>query len=103
MSKPIAVIAFRLPDALRARAEEVCEPRFVPAGAPRAELLAAVADAEGLLVVNNVSIDGELLAAAPKLRVVSGYGVGYDCVDVPAVRSETDLPSTTAFRVGRVR
>ncbi|MCL6592358.1 MAG: D-glycerate dehydrogenase [Alicyclobacillus sp.] len=49
---------------------------------PRAELLAHVADAAGLLCYGRVKVDKELLAAAPHLRVVSNIAVGYDNLDV---------------------
>ncbi|GHH63610.1 D-glycerate dehydrogenase [Streptosporangium violaceochromogenes] len=55
--------------------------RFAP---PRAELLARAADCRGLLSMITDRVDGELLAAAPELRVVSNYAVGYDNIDVEA-------------------
>lgn len=50
----------------------------------RAELLAAVADVEGLLSVVTDRVDGELMDAAPHLKVISNHAVGYDNVDVDA-------------------
>ncbi len=52
--------------------------------APREELLRAVADAEGVLATLTDTIDAELIAAAPKLRVISNYAVGVDNIDVEA-------------------
>src|SRR5713101_6796391 len=54
------------------------------AGAPREKLLAAIKDAEALLVRSATKVDRELLEAAPKLSVVGRAGVGVDNVDVPA-------------------
>ncbi|MFL5311294.1 MAG: 2-hydroxyacid dehydrogenase [Myxococcales bacterium] len=51
---------------------------------PRAELLARVARADGLLALLTERVDAELLAAAPSLRVVANHAVGVDNVDVPA-------------------
>lgn len=52
---------------------------------PRELLLEYLQDAEGLLSVNHgIKVDEELLIAAPKLRVVSQSGVGYDNIDVAA-------------------
>ena len=53
---------------------------------PRERLLEWIGDAEGLLSVGvpAVKIDAELLAHAPKLRVVAQSSVGYDNVDVAA-------------------
>lgn len=48
------------------------------------ELRERVADAEGLLSLLTERIDGQLLQAAPRLRVVSNYAVGFDNVDLEA-------------------
>ena len=53
-------------------------------GADRAELLAALADADALLVRSATTVDAEALAAAPRLKVVARAGVGLDNVDVRA-------------------
>jgi glyoxylate reductase len=50
---------------------------------PRNELLACLQDTEGLLAGGHIKVDAELFDAAPKLRVVSNYAVGYDNIDVP--------------------
>lgn len=51
---------------------------------PRDRLLAAVADADGLYAMLTDAIDEQLLAAAPRLRVVSSMAVGVDNVDLAA-------------------
>lgn len=51
---------------------------------PRAALLSAAAQAEGLLTLLSDPIDATLIAAAPQLRVISQYAVGYDNIDVAA-------------------
>ncbi|MFG3281506.1 phosphoglycerate dehydrogenase [Streptomyces sp. NPDC048111] len=53
-------------------------------GTDRAALLAAVADADALLVRSATRVDAEVFAAAPRLRVVARAGVGLDNVDIPA-------------------
>ena len=53
-------------------------------GRPAAELAAALADADGLLVRSATKVTAELLAAAPKLRIVARAGTGVDNVDVAA-------------------
>lgn len=50
----------------------------------RAKLLARVAAADALIVRNRSRVDRELLAAAPRLRVVGRLGVGLDNIDVLA-------------------
>jgi glyoxylate reductase len=49
-------------------------------------LLAHVANADGLLCLLTDRVDAELLAAAPRLRVISNYAVGCDNVDLAAAR-----------------
>ena len=50
----------------------------------RDELLAGVADADGLLPLLTESVDAELLTAAPRLRAIANYAVGCDNVDLAA-------------------
>ena len=50
----------------------------------RRELMETLADKEGLLCMLFDRIDGEVLDAAPRLRVVSNLGVGLDNIDIEA-------------------
>jgi len=64
----------------------------------RDALLAAVADADALIVRNKTRVDAELLAAARKLRVVGRLGVGLDNIDLAAcaARRIEVIPATGA-------
>ena len=64
----------------------------------RDALLAAVVDAEALIVRNRVRVDAELLAAAARLRVVGRLGVGLDNIDLTAcaARGIDVIPATGA-------
>ncbi len=53
-------------------------------GRPRAELMAALAGAQGLIVRSETRVDRALLAAGPQLAVVARAGVGVDAIDVAA-------------------
>jgi D-3-phosphoglycerate dehydrogenase / 2-oxoglutarate reductase len=53
-------------------------------GRSRAELVAALAGADGLIVRSETRVDRELLAAGPRLTVVARAGVGVDAIDVEA-------------------
>lgn len=53
----------------------------------RARLLAAVADADGLIVRDRTQVDVELLDAAPRLRTVGRLGVGTDNLDLEAMEA----------------
>ncbi len=64
----------------------------------RARLLASLAEADALIVRNRTQVDAELLASAPRLRVVGRLGVGLDNIDVPACeeRAIRVIPATGA-------
>ncbi|MBI3456754.1 MAG: D-glycerate dehydrogenase [Candidatus Rokubacteria bacterium] len=50
----------------------------------REELAGHLKDADGLVCLLTDKIDEDLLAQAPRLRVVANVAVGYDNIDVPA-------------------
>ena len=62
------------------------------------ELGVQVADADALIVRNRTSVDAELIALAPRLRVVGRLGVGLDNIDVKACaeRGIEVIPATGA-------
>jgi len=86
MNRPRIYVTRQIPaaglDLLRAEGEVQVWPSSLPV--PRETLLEAVAEAEGLLTLLSDPIDAALLAAAPRLRVISQYAVGYDNIDVAA-------------------
>ncbi len=53
---------------------------------PRADLLAGVADADGLYCMISGRIDDEVLDAAPNLKVVSIVAAGTDAIDLDACK-----------------
>ena len=69
-------------DRLRAEHDVEIWPGELPP--PREELLAGVADAEGLLSLLSDRVDAELIDAAPKLRAVANYAIGFDNIDLEA-------------------
>lgn len=54
-----------------------------PGQMSRAELLAAVPEADALIIRSASKIDAEVLAAAPRLKIIARAGVGVDNVDIP--------------------
>jgi glyoxylate reductase len=50
----------------------------------RAELIEHTRPAEGLLSMLTDGVDAEVIAAAPELRAISNYAVGYDNIDLTA-------------------
>jgi glyoxylate reductase len=55
-----------------------------PERPPRAEVLKRVADKDALICLLTEKINEELLAAAPKLRIVANVAVGFDNIDLAA-------------------
>ncbi len=81
--RPVVLLAEKLaPSAVALLGGDV-EIRHVD-GTDRPALLAALADADALLVRSATKVDAEALAAAGRLKVVARAGVGLDNVDVPA-------------------
>lgn len=52
----------------------------------KAELLEAVRNAEGLLAMLTDPVDAEVIAAAPDLKVIANYAVGYNNIALDAAR-----------------
>jgi phosphoglycerate dehydrogenase-like enzyme len=80
-AKPKVCILVPLEPELQSRIESACEVAR-PSGFSQEDLYAALADVEGVLLFNALPVDASFLDAAPRLRVVSGFGVGYDNVDL---------------------
>ncbi|MBM7830150.1 D-3-phosphoglycerate dehydrogenase [Agromyces cerinus] len=83
MSKPVVLIAEELSPATVEALGPDFDVRSVD-GTDRPALLAALADADAILVRSATKVDAEAIAAAPKLKVVARAGVGLDNVDIKA-------------------
>ncbi|MCL6517194.1 hydroxyacid dehydrogenase [Alicyclobacillus sp.] len=73
-----------LPEDFRARHRVIYDPALFR---DPARLAAHLAEAEALVVRNRTRVTGELLAAAPRLRLVGRLGVGLDNLDLAACRA----------------
>lgn len=62
---------------------------------PRDVLQREVADADGLLSLLTDPVDAALMDAAPRLKVVSNFAVGYDNIDVPAATARGIVVTNT--------
>lgn len=83
MPKPVVLLAENLSPAT----VEALGPDFdvrQADGTDRPALLAALAEADAVLVRSATHMDAEAIAAAPRLKVIARAGVGLDNVDVPA-------------------
>lgn len=83
--KPKVFVTRNLPGAALNRLHDICEVDiFENETPPPFEILKArVQDKDGLLALLTDRVDGKLFDAAPKLKVVSNYAVGFDNIDVP--------------------
>jgi glyoxylate reductase len=95
--KPRVYLTRPLPQAALDIIAPACDYRAWPQREqpPRADLLAAVGDAVGVLTMISERVDDELLDAAPHCRVVANMAVGYDNVDVPALTRRGVLLTNT--------
>jgi len=96
-TRPKVFLTRRIPqggmDLLRAAAEvDVWEGRLPP---DRASLLQRLSGCSGLLSLLTDTIDAELMDAAPRLKVISNYAVGYDNIDIPAATERGILVTNT--------
>ena len=83
MTKPVVLLAEQLSPATVDALGPDFDVRQVD-GTDRPALLAALADANAILVRSATQVDAEAIAAAPNLKVIARAGVGLDNVDTPA-------------------
>ncbi|HEY3341178.1 MAG TPA: D-glycerate dehydrogenase [Anaerolineae bacterium] len=86
MSKPKVFVTRVIPDRglqriLAATDATVWQDELPP---PRATLLQLAHDCDGLVTLLTDKVDDELFDAAPRVKVVANYAVGFDNIDVPA-------------------
>src|SRR5947209_8508767 len=84
--KPRVFVTRVIPDAGLRRIKEQCDAEVWtdPLPPPYALLRQKAAGCDGLVSLLTDKIDAALLDAAPRLRVVSNYAVGFNNIDVPA-------------------
>ncbi|MBV9440692.1 MAG: D-glycerate dehydrogenase [Candidatus Eremiobacteraeota bacterium] len=80
------VVAAPVPDAALARLRPLAAVVDV-SELPREAWDGELRDAVGLLVSSGTAVDAALLAAAPSLRIIATWSVGYDNIDVAALRA----------------
>ena len=86
MTRPRVYITRRIPDAGLDLIRQACDVILWEGDEPPPyeTLVDHVRDADGLLCLLTDRIDDALMAAAPRLRVISQMAVGYDNIDVAA-------------------
>jgi glyoxylate reductase len=86
MSRPKVFVTRRIPEIGLGRIREACDAEVWPDQLPPTYDLIKrkIADCDGLVSLLTDRIDGELLDAGPRLKVVSNFAVGFNNIDVPA-------------------
>ena len=89
MQRAQALISQRIPQPAVDRLSAVCEVDYNESETPLApaELRARAAGKSALVALLTDTIDAALIAAAPSLRIVANVAVGYDNIDLPALRA----------------
>lgn len=86
MSKPKVFVTRKIPELGLEKIRAACDAEIWPEQLPPSAdvLRTKIANCDGLLSLLTERIDGPLLDAAPKLKVVSNYAVGFNNIDIPA-------------------
>jgi glyoxylate reductase len=86
MSRPKVFVTRRIPEIGLERIRDVCDAEVWPEQLPPPYevIKRKAADCDGLVSLLTDRIDGELLDAGHRLRVVSNFAVGFNNIDVPA-------------------
>src|SRR5262245_16668908 len=84
--KPRGFVSRLIPEAGLARIRQQCEPdvRPAPLRPPYGVVRPKAAGSDGLVSPSADRIDPALMDAAPRLKVISNYAVGFNNVDVKA-------------------
>jgi glyoxylate reductase len=86
MARPKVFVTRRIPEVGLSRIRAACDAEVWPEQLPPPYDLIKrkLADCDGLVSLLTDRVDGELLDAGPRLKVVSNFAVGFNNVDVPA-------------------
>ena len=86
MSRPKILVTRAIPEEAKKLLLEHCDVEQYDkhTAIPRPLLLKKIKDKDGLLCILTEKIDARLLDAAPKLKAVATYSVGFDHIDVKA-------------------
>lgn len=97
-TRPSVLVTRRLPSAVLARLEAVCDIDLhaEPAAISRESLLARVAGKDALVCLLTDPVDAAVLdAAGPRLRIVANVAVGYNNIDLAACRARNVVVTNT--------
>lgn len=97
MPGPLLYLSRRLPDKVMEAISERFTLTSVPQAAPpgRPDLLAGIRNAEFAICTLTEQVDEDILAAAPRLRAIANYAVGYNNIDITAARARGIVVTNT--------
>lgn len=95
--RPRLYLARPLPDPVMVVIREQFSLTVTPADAPpsRSAILDGIRNAQAVICTLNERFDRDLLAAAPALRVIANYAVGYNNIDVEAAKARGIIVTNT--------
>jgi lactate dehydrogenase-like 2-hydroxyacid dehydrogenase len=95
--KPPVLLTRRIPSSVFSRLEAACDVDLHdgPGAIEPKELKRRLAGKQGLICVLTDKIDGDVVDAAPDLRIVANIAVGYDNIDLPAVKARGIVVTNT--------
>ena len=97
MTKPRVLISDKMdPNAARIFEEKGCDVDVITGETPE-QLIARIGDYDGLAIRSSTKVTKEILAAAPRLKVIGRAGIGVDNVDIPAASAQGVVVMNTPF------
>jgi glyoxylate reductase len=98
MTRPRVYVTRRIPQEALDMLDATCYLRLwdeEEIAVPRDVLLSELREADGVLTLLTERVDGELLASAPRLRMVANMAVGFDNIDLAACTARRVMASNT--------
>lgn len=96
--KPKVAVTRKIPDSALDKLRAACEVALWPeedVPVPRRTLEEMVRDADGLYCMLSDTVDEALIAVAPRLKVISNMGAGYNNIDVAAASRRRIMVTNT--------
>lgn len=96
-NRPVLYVSRLLPDPVMTDIRERFTLAMEPAAAPpgRAVLTRGLAQADAAICTLTETIDAEVLAQAPRLRVLANYAVGFNNIDLAAAKARGVIVTNT--------
>src|SRR5687767_10460355 len=96
-TRPRVLLTRRIPSAIHEKLAAAADVDLFdgPLAMPAEELRTRIGDKDALIAVLTDKVTKELLAEAPRLRIVANIAVGFDNIDVPAAKARGVVVTNT--------